>query len=81
MSAVPVAPQALQDPDAESIEPPSVDRELKSGANLTPGLHALSTWSRDGRDEVEQISPHRAFLACLARHALQSPADFFSILI
>jgi len=28
MSAVPVAPQALQDPVAESIEPPSVDREL-----------------------------------------------------
>ena len=28
MSAVPVAPQALQDPAAESIEPPSVDREL-----------------------------------------------------
>ena len=28
MSAVPVAPQALQDPATESIEPPSVDREL-----------------------------------------------------
>ena len=34
MSAVPVAPQALQDPDAESIEPPSVDRELMSGRIL-----------------------------------------------
>jgi len=30
MSAVPVAPQALQDPATESIEPPSVDRELLS---------------------------------------------------
>ena len=28
MSAALVAPQALQDPAAESIEPPSVDREL-----------------------------------------------------
>ena len=34
MSAVPVAPQALQDPDVESIEPPSVDSELKSGRIL-----------------------------------------------
>jgi hypothetical protein len=34
MSAVPVAPQALQDPVAESIEPPSIDRELKSGRIL-----------------------------------------------
>jgi hypothetical protein len=34
MSAVPVALQALQDPAAESIEPPSVDRELKSGRIL-----------------------------------------------
>jgi hypothetical protein len=34
MSAVPVTPQALQDPDAESIKPPSVDRELKSGRIL-----------------------------------------------
>jgi len=34
MSAVPVAPQALQDPDIESIEPPSVDREMKSGRIL-----------------------------------------------
>lgn len=34
MSAVPVAPQALQDPDVESIEPPSIDRELKSGRIL-----------------------------------------------
>jgi len=40
MSAVPVAPQALQDP-AESIQFPL----LKNGANLTPGLRALSTWS------------------------------------
>jgi hypothetical protein len=30
MSAVPVAPQPLQDPATESIEPPSVDRELMS---------------------------------------------------
>jgi hypothetical protein len=34
MSAVPVAPQALQDPDIESIEPPSVNREMKSGRIL-----------------------------------------------
>lgn len=34
MSAIPVAPQALQDPAAESIEPPSVDREPKSGRIL-----------------------------------------------
>jgi hypothetical protein len=34
MSAVPVAPQALQDPDVESIEPPSVDHEMKSGRIL-----------------------------------------------
>ena len=50
MSAVPLAPQALQDPDIESIEPPSVDREMKSGANLTTGLRALSTRSLDMRD-------------------------------
>jgi hypothetical protein len=40
MSAVPVTPQALQDP-AESIQFPL----LKNGANLTPGLRTLSTWS------------------------------------
>ncbi len=34
MSAVPVAPQALQDPAANSIESPPVDRELKSGRIL-----------------------------------------------
>jgi len=34
MSATPVIPQALQDPDDESIESPSVDRELKSGRIL-----------------------------------------------
>ena len=34
MSAVPLAPQALQDPTAESIDPPSVDRELMSGQIL-----------------------------------------------
>ena len=39
MSAVPVAPQALQDPAAESIEPPSVEHER----NLTLGFRALST--------------------------------------
>ncbi len=34
MSATPTAPQALQNPDDESIESPSVDRELKSGRIL-----------------------------------------------
>ena len=34
MSAVPVAPQALQDPAAESIQSPSVGRELKNGRIL-----------------------------------------------
>ena len=43
MSAALVAPQALQDPAAESIEPPSVDHESEERANLTPGLRALST--------------------------------------
>ena len=35
MSAVPVAPQALQAPDAESIEPPSVNRKPKAGKSYT----------------------------------------------
>ena len=34
MSAALVAPQALQDPAAESIEPPSINHDLKSGRIL-----------------------------------------------
>ena len=50
MSAVPVAPQALQDdPDAESIEPPSVDRELKRGESYTRPARTVHQMGRSSR--------------------------------
>ena len=59
MSAVPVAPQALQDPDVESIEPSSLNPEREKRANLTPGLLTLSTWLRERRDEESNRSTSR----------------------
>ena len=50
MSAAPVTPQALQDdPDAESIEPPSVDRVLKRDESYTRPARTVHPMGRSSR--------------------------------
>jgi len=72
MSAVPVAPQALQDPDVESIGPPSVDRETKNGrilqqacAHCPPDREACETGVKLETDKSGSSSLSVYSLSCV----------------
>ena len=78
MSAVPVAPQALQDPDTEPIESPPVNRELKSGRILHQACaHCPLGWKHTRRVDlvhlVYSVFCWRTFLASCYRMNREMP--------